>query len=172
MVDNPTPLRILIVEDEALLAMDMEATLQACGHDVIGEAVCLQTAEALPDDANPDLAFVDIQLAHGTSGLDVSSMIRRRWASTVIVFVTANVKQIPDDFEGAAGVIAKPFSHHGLVTALHYVAMAAFNPPPDFSHAGQLHGVPSICREHHPLRACCVERFGLDKAAERSWRWR
>lgn len=130
MGDQRAPLRILIVEDEALLVMDMELTLAQCGHDVIGDAASLRAAEALPDGLNPDLALVDIQLAEGTSGLDVSAMIRRRWSSTVIVFVTANVKQIPDDFAGAAGVIAKPFSRNALVRALGYIQEAAFGAPP------------------------------------------
>jgi CheY-like chemotaxis protein len=123
-------LRVLVVEDEAILAMDIEMTVEECGHVVAGDAVCLHSAEALPDSLNPDLAFVDISLAQNTSGLDVSSMIQRRWPYTVIVFVTANASRIPTDFAGAHGVLSKPFSHRGLKETLGYLTEGICDPPP------------------------------------------
>jgi len=67
-MQRPTrPLRVLIVEDEALLAMDMEAKVEDSGHSVPAEAASLQEVEALADETCFDLAFVDIQLARGTN---------------------------------------------------------------------------------------------------------
>ncbi|WP_223798937.1 hypothetical protein [Sphingomonas nostoxanthinifaciens] len=57
-------MEVLIVEDEMLLAMDMEAMVEDSGHRVLAEAASLQEVEALPTDLNPQLAFVDIHLAH------------------------------------------------------------------------------------------------------------
>jgi CheY-like chemotaxis protein len=62
--------------------------------------------------------------------VDVCLLIRERWPDTLIVFVTANVSKIPDDFSGAHGVIAKPFSHAGLVNAIKYLAAGVLEPPP------------------------------------------
>jgi CheY-like chemotaxis protein len=124
------PLRILVVEDEALLAMDMEAMIEDSGHEVIAEAASLFDVEALGDATCPDLAFVDIQLARGTSGLDVCQLIRGRWANTFIVFVTANPAKIPSDYCGAHGVIAKPFSRNGLMSAMLYITEGVCDPPP------------------------------------------
>lgn len=56
------------------------------GHIVVGEVGSLYDVEALADDTDPDLAFVDMHLAKGTNGLDVSQLIQKRWAGTVIVF--------------------------------------------------------------------------------------
>lgn len=121
---------VLIVEDEMLLAMDMEAMVEDSGHHVVAEAASLADVEALPDDLAPQLAFVDLHLAQGSDGLDVSDMIQQRWPHALIVFVTANVARIPADFGGAHGVIAKPFSHAGIVNALNYLANGVFDPPP------------------------------------------
>ena len=128
---RPTPpLGVLIVEDEALLAMDLEAMVEDTGHTVIGEAASLPDVADLTDTLHPAIAFVDIQLAKGTSGLDVARLIGERWPGTIIVFVTANPLKIPSDFGGAHGVIAKPFSRSGLMSAMHYIAESVIDPPP------------------------------------------
>lgn len=132
---------VLIVEDEILLAMDMEAIVEDSGHRVLAEAASLQEVEALASDLNPQLAFVDIHLAQESSGFDVCALIRRRWPDALIVFVTANVAKIPADFSGAHGVIAKPFSHAGIVSALRYLANGVFDPPPSIARPASL--VPS-----------------------------
>lgn len=140
----PSPLRVLIVEDEMLLAMDLEQVVTDCGHIVVGEAVCLHSAGALADGTDPDLAFVDLRLAKGTSGLDVSAMIQRRWASALVVFVTANPKAIPPDFAGAHGVIAKPFSNAGIIAALRYLAEGVSAAPPSTSPPHSFIAAPSL----------------------------
>ncbi len=123
-------MEVLIVEDEMLLAMDIEAMVEDSGHHVLAEAASLQEVEALPDDLNPQLALVDIHLAQNSNGLDVCRYIRTHWPETLIIFVTANVSKIPADFSGAHGVIAKPFSHAGVVNAIKYLAEGIFDPPP------------------------------------------
>ncbi|MGI4806673.1 MAG: response regulator [Janthinobacterium lividum] len=127
---RPTaPLNVLIVEDEALLAMDLEAMVEDTGHDVVAEAASLPDVLALGEGLHPDIAFVDVQLARGSSGIDVARVIGQRWPDTVIVFVTANPLKIPQDFAGAHGVIAKPFSRIGLLSAMHYIANSIIAPP-------------------------------------------
>lgn len=123
-------MNILIVEDELLLAMDIEAIVEDSGHKVVGEAASLKDVQDLPDATNPHLAFVDVHLANGSSGLDVCRLIQERWPDALVIFVTANVARIPDDFSGAHGVIAKPFSHAGMTHAIHYLANGVFDPPP------------------------------------------
>jgi CheY-like chemotaxis protein len=130
MIRPKPPLNVLIVEDEAILAMDIEAIVEEAGHRVIGEAASLADVERLGDDAGPDLAFVDIHLADGSSGLDVCALIQRRWHTAFIVFVTANVRKVPNDFAGAHGVISKPFTQNGLLSALRYIEEGVCDPPP------------------------------------------
>lgn len=144
---RPTPpLRVLIVEDEALLAMDMESMVEDTGHEVVAEAASLFDVEALSEKLQPDLAFVDIQLARGTNGLDVCRLIQKRWSDTFIIFVTANPSIIPDDFCGAHGLIAKPFSRNGLMSAMHYIEEGVCDPPPTSPRPASFLAAPAFAK--------------------------
>jgi DNA-binding response OmpR family regulator len=127
---TPSCLRFLIVEDEALLAMDLEMMIEDAGHRVVGEAARLADMNGLDDNLYPDIAFVDIQLADGSSGLDVCEHIRRRWPSTLVIYVTANPKMAAD-LHGGHGMIAKPFSRAGFVAAMRYLTKGIADPPPE-----------------------------------------
>ena len=123
-------LRVLIVEDEPLLALDVEMMVEDAGHVVVGEGASLHDVEEMGTEVAPDLAFVDMQLADGTTGLEVSALIQKRWTATIIVFVTGNLRMIPPDFAGAHGVIAKPFSRSGFMSAIMYLHEGITDPPP------------------------------------------
>nr|WP_246179660.1 response regulator [Microvirga thermotolerans] len=113
-------LRILIVEDEILIALELESLLQDVGHDVVGIAASSADALRLARDLKPDLAFVDIHLADGPTGVDVARHLAAR-LDVAVLFMTANAKRIPEDFAGALGVIAKPYTERGVREALAYV---------------------------------------------------
>lgn len=123
-------LGVLIIEDEALLALDLEAIIHEAGHRVVGDAMCLADLKALGDLESPELAFVDLHLADGDLGTDACCWIRERWPSTLIVFVTANAGELGSDFGGGHGVIPKPFSQAGVTAALRYLEQAISDPPP------------------------------------------
>jgi two-component system, response regulator PdtaR len=95
--------RIAIVEDEALLAMDMEATLEEAGHVVVGIADSYETALSLLTKL-PDLALLDINLYDGPSGLRIASLFTGKGIQCL--FVSGNC---PDATTAlAAGCLAKP----------------------------------------------------------------
>ena len=119
-MSSEKPLRILIVEDEILIALELESLLQDLGHDVVGIAASSEDALALGQDLKPDLAFVDIHLADGPTGVEVARHLAAQHQVTVL-FMTANAKRIPEDFAGAWGVIAKPYTERGVREALSYV---------------------------------------------------
>lgn len=137
-------MQVLIIEDEMLLAMDIEAMVEDSGHCVLAEAASLKDVEALPDDIRPQLAFVDLHLADDSNGLEVSRVIQQRWPDTLIVYLTANVARIPEDFAGAHGVIAKPFSHAGVINAIHYLAEGVFDPPPTIAMPASFTPSPNL----------------------------
>jgi DNA-binding response OmpR family regulator len=112
-------LRILIVEDERLIALQLEDDILEAGHHVVGSAMASTEAVRLAQDTHPDLALVDVHLADGPTGTDVARLISS--AGKVVVFLTSNAKRIPEDFAGAAGVLNKPISSHGLHQALRFI---------------------------------------------------
>jgi two-component system, response regulator PdtaR len=112
-------LRILIVEDEILIALELESLLQDAGHDVVGIAGSSHDAIALGERMRPDLAFVDIHLTDGPTGVDAARRLRELDAT--VLFMTANAKRIPEDRAGASGVIGKPYTERGVHQALAYV---------------------------------------------------
>lgn len=122
-------LRVLIVEDEALLAMELEGLVEDAGHEVVGWATSAAQAREMIDRIDADIAFVDIHLTDGPTGVGVAEYAARKKRSMVI-FMTANPKRIPPNFAGAVGVIAKPYTMNGLVSALRYLEQGVRRPPP------------------------------------------
>ena len=114
-------LRILVVEDEVLIALELECLLDDLGHVTVGIAGSSQEAIALGRDTAPDLALVDIHLIDGPTGIEVARNLSADPRTTVL-FMTANAKRIPPDFAGELGVIAKPYSERVVRSALSYVA--------------------------------------------------
>jgi len=104
---NIAPLKVLILEDEFLLAMDLEAHLEALGQDVVGVASDAAGAFDLAESEAPDLALVDINLRDGRSGPRIASGLARKH-DTLVVFVTGSPDQIPSDYAGAVGAVLKP----------------------------------------------------------------
>jgi len=113
-------LKVMIVEDEMLLAMELESEVEMAGHEVIGTAMSREQASRLVKASSPDFAFVDIHLQDGPTGIDVG----RDLASKDIpyVFVSGNIKKIPPDFAGALGAIEKPYTTNGMKNALAYIS--------------------------------------------------
>ena len=123
------PLKVLIVEDEALLAMELESLVEEAGHSVVGWATSSSEAKSMVESTDADIAFVDIHLTDGPTGVEVAEYIGRK-KSSMVVFMTANPKRIPDHFAGAIGVIAKPYTMNGLTSALQYLQEGVRRPPP------------------------------------------
>ncbi len=129
MPEKKDPLRVLIVEDEALLAMELEGLVEDAGHMVVGWATSSGEARELVDATEADIAFVDVHLTDGPTGVSVAEYIERKRCS-MVVFMTANPKRIPENFAGAIGVIAKPYTMNGLMAALRYLHEGVRKPPP------------------------------------------
>lgn len=128
-------LRVLIVEDEALLALDLEQSLLELGHVVVGTAASSGAALRLAGATRPDVALVDVHLLDGPTGVEAGRRIAEHEGAAVL-FMTANVKRLPDDLAGALGVMGKPFTANGLASAMAFLGGALGDgapPPPPWS---------------------------------------
>ncbi len=103
--------RILIVEDEAIIAMDMAHTLKGMGCAVAGLASSGEEAIALADRLKPDLVFMDVRLKGRVNGIEAGRAIRDR-LKIPVVYLTAFGEDIAAAFSDAKEEfprVLKPF---------------------------------------------------------------
>lgn len=112
MAESPD-LRVMIVEDQALLAMELELVLADCGCDVVGCAMDRDGAFAIADRESPEMALVDVNLLDGMTGPQVAQRLVADHG-TAVIFLTANPEQIPEGFSGALGAVSKPFDEQTI----------------------------------------------------------
>lgn len=106
--------RILIVEDEVFVAMDIERILLDAGFNV--HAIAADRREALANAAGTDVAFVDLNLRDGPTGEAIAAELACNY-SVRVVYVTANPAQIAQPAQNAVGFIRKPFDENAIVAA-------------------------------------------------------
>lgn len=119
--------RILIVEDEALVAMDMATMLSQIGYQVLDPAYSYEEAVKRMDDENPDIVLSDINLGKGKSGIDFAQLVRSKY-KLPLIFITSYSDK--DTVAKAAvtkpnGYLIKPFSQQDLFASIE-VALASF----------------------------------------------
>ena len=101
--------KVLIIEDEPLIALDIEGLVTDLGHEVVGIATTRQEAGELAKRSAPGIVLADIQLADGSSGIDAVNDILKE-ADLPVVFITAYTERL---LTGARAeptlLITKPF---------------------------------------------------------------
>ena len=112
-------MRILIVEDDALIASVMEDILVMAGHVIVGFARDINAALATAEVLRCDLALVDFVLARGDSGGDAARLLRTRYKIPSI-FVSGSGHECRKlAIESAAlGCLPKPFKPEELVATV------------------------------------------------------
>lgn len=114
------PYRILVVEDEAITAMDIEDRLLEMGYQPAGRAVSGEHALALACERRPDLVLMDIRLKGAMDGIDAAVEIRRR-LHVPVIFLTAYSEDATLERAKLAepyGYILKPFNDRELKSAI------------------------------------------------------
>ncbi len=110
----------MIVEDEALIAKDIEFQLTCSGYDVVGTSATALEAFACIERAAPDLVLMDISLKGDMDGIDTANIVCNRYALPVI-YLTANTD--PETVErarltGPFGYIVKPIRNSGMIPVI------------------------------------------------------
>lgn len=109
-------LKILVVEDEPLFAQTVKHLIELNPlHFVTATAADSMEAIAAAEENRPDLALVDLQLAHGSSGFSVAAKLGEMGVPCMFTTGKAPSFPLPDL---ALGCLVKPFSHEDLVRAL------------------------------------------------------
>jgi DNA-directed RNA polymerase specialized sigma24 family protein/CheY-like chemotaxis protein len=108
---------ILIIEDEPLIAMDIEHLVTSLGHRVTGIARTRDEAVALFGQDPARMILADIQLADGSSGIDAVNLILRD-AAVPVIFITAYPEHLlTGERPEPAFLVTKPFNED-MVKAL------------------------------------------------------
>lgn len=124
------PIRVLIVEDQFLIAKQIELLLAMGGQVVAATATTFRDALDRAAESCPDIALVDLSLADGPSGFEIARHLKEKFGIAV-VFVTANRRRLPSDLGGAIGIVEKPFSKTDFLSAMSYIeAMLRGKAPP------------------------------------------
>ncbi len=87
-IERQTHAEVLIIEDEPIIAMDIEMIVRDLGHNVTGVAVTRSEAVAQARQSPPSLVLADIQLADDSSGIDAVKDILAEF-SVPVIFITA-----------------------------------------------------------------------------------
>ena len=118
---SPRLRRALIVEDELMIALDLEDAMSALGFDICSLASTADTARLITMDHQPDVVLMDVNLDGGREGIEAG-----RWLQEVcdvpVVFVTAyfdegTIERIHEQVPGAP-VLAKPVCRQILADAV------------------------------------------------------
>lgn len=111
--------RILIIEDEALVAMELRFVLEDLGHEVVGTAADASTARDLVRETDIDLALVDIHLSDGPTGIDLGRDLAQ-YEGVTVLYMTANPGMVRQGVAGTLGVLSKPSDETAVKTAVDY----------------------------------------------------
>jgi DNA-binding response OmpR family regulator len=109
------PARVLVVEDEALIAMDLQAALCRAGCDVVGPVAGIKEAAHLAAEERLDAAVLDIGLLDGEAWSAADILVRR--GVPFVFFTGYELERLPERFRGRP-VLGKPSSVEGLPAAL------------------------------------------------------
>jgi DNA-binding response OmpR family regulator len=123
--------KVLIVEDEMLIALDLEDMVESNGLQVA--AIANTMARALAAAPYADIALVDVNLSDGATGPAIGRMLAEQYGIAVI-FMTANPEVVAGGIKGTLGVLRKPVQPRVVTQTLKY-ALGRI--------AGQLAAVPT-----------------------------
>ncbi|WP_305037462.1 response regulator [Epibacterium sp. Ofav1-8] len=111
--------KIMIIEDEAIIAMDLEGICTMMGHEVTGIARTHKAAVKLGHEQRPDLILADIQLADNSSGIDAVADLLEDLGDVPVIFITAFPERLlTGERHEPAFMIAKPYVPDQVISAI------------------------------------------------------
>jgi DNA-binding response OmpR family regulator len=107
--------RILVVEDEALIAMDLQALLEEAGYQVLGPANSSEAALAIIDKDAPDVALLDVNLGRSDAFGVATVLVERK---TEVIFLTGHTAHKLPQAHRDLPLVSKPYLPHVLLQAV------------------------------------------------------
>ncbi len=117
-IDAESATDVLIIEDEALISMQLEELVEGLGHTVCGTATTRDEAAAIVASRKPGLVLADIQLADGSSGIDAVNDILDEFSVPVIFITAYPEKLLTGDRPEPTYLVTKPFLEAAVKAAI------------------------------------------------------
>ncbi len=116
---DPSPKRVLIAEDEAIIRLDLREMLQEEGFDVIGEAADGEQAVAMAIDLIPDLVICDVKMPK-MDGITAAAQIADKRIAPVVILTAFSQRDLIERARdaGAMAYLVKPFQKRDLLPAI------------------------------------------------------
>lgn len=121
MAEKDAKKRVLIVEDQMLIALALEMDVENLRYSVCGIAASAAEAVELADRHRPDFILMDVRLAGDTDGVEAAGEINERFAIRSL-YLTAQIDERTRDRmsdTNSLGVLPKPYSPQDLRIALY-----------------------------------------------------
>jgi two-component system, response regulator PdtaR len=103
------PMKVLIVEDDIVIAITISEMVRDAGHHVLGPVATASAALAWAREENADFALLNIDLADGQKGTDLARTLRDE-LGVMSFFVSGNPAEAREAKDASYGYILKPFS--------------------------------------------------------------
>ena len=111
--------KVLVIEDEAIIAMDIQSIVADMGHAITGVARTRAMAGDVGRRERPDLILADIQLADNSSGIDAVNDLLAHFGEIPVIFITAFPERLlTGDKPEPAFMISKPYTEEQVRSAV------------------------------------------------------
>ena len=126
--------KVLVIEDEAIIAMDIQSIVADMGHRITGVARTRDGAVELGKKERPDLILADVQLADNSSGIDAVADLLGHFGDIPVIFITAFPERLlTGEKPEPAFIISKPYSEEKVRSS---VSQAMFFSSTETLHTG------------------------------------
>jgi DNA-binding response OmpR family regulator len=119
MAKSVAKVRVLVVEDEALVAWLLRDVLEHHGYEVLGPASTQEAATELAQREHPEVAVVDVKLKQGDGIETAKEMVRE---GVGVLFLTGHGSRLVAESGLPSGVVEKPFRPDSIVRAVQAIS--------------------------------------------------
>ncbi|MGP9813188.1 response regulator [Rhodopseudomonas sp. NSM] len=118
------PIRVLVVEDEVFIRMDVVDFLRAAGVDVVEAISAAEGIQMLERDPDIRLMFTDIDMPGAMNGLKLAAAVRERWPPIKIIATSGHFKLQAGDLPADALFFLKPYQPAQIIDAIRQLTNA------------------------------------------------
>jgi CheY-like chemotaxis protein len=112
---------VLVVEDEAILRLDIVDMFEAAGFKTFEAGSAAEAIDILQREADIRVVFTDIDMPGGMDGVQLAHVIRRRWPPTILIIGSGRNFPTLDELPPKTTFLPKPYSEGGLTEVINSI---------------------------------------------------